>query len=261
MDVFNQTPGDAMLAREVAQLRMELVNHSIYQRLVTADDLKIYMKHHVFAVWDFMTLLKRLQQDLTSVQMPWVPKPRPEFTRFINEIVLDEESDEDGQGGYASHFALYLAAMHEMDADDRPMERFLALLAQPMPAEQALATIELTSDTAQFVLQTLDVAQNGRTHEVAAAFFYGREDVIPDMFRQMVEESADVTRTTRFVYYLRRHIELDGDQHGPLAERLLRSLCEEDGQRWDQALGAARRALKARIRLWNGILEEMDGRR
>ncbi len=250
-----------MLAREVTQLRRELVNHRIYQRIVTPDDLKIYMKHHIFAVWDFMTLLKRLQQDLTSVHIPWMPKPHSEFTRFINEMVLDEESDEDGEGGYASHFALYLEAMRDMKANDQPIRQFLERLATPIPVEQALAAIDLPSDTAQFVLQTLNLAKNGTIHEVAAAFFYGREDVIPDMFRQMVADSSEASSAQRFVYYLRRHIELDGDQHGPRAARLLQALCEGEGSRWDQALGAARLALKARIRLWNGIVAEMDDRR
>lgn len=249
--------GDPKLAKQVAAASEELINHPIYHTLKTPSDLCIYMEQHVFAVWDFMSLLKRLQQDLTSVQIPWLPSANPEFTRFINEIVLDEESDQDGEGTHISHFMLYRQAMAEVGADQEPIQNFLALVAQAVPVSEALAVVPLAENTAQFVHSTIELAHNGATHEVAAAFFYGRENVIPDMFGQMIAEASGKSTASRFVYYLRRHIELDGDQHGPLAENLLRSLCGDNPDRWNEALNAAHRALTARIALWNGILAKI----
>ncbi len=261
MDIITDAFGDPQLVQDVLKLRQDLIDHPIYQRVATQEDLRIYMKHHVFAVWDFMSLLKRLQQDLTTVEIPWTPKPNSEFTRFINEIVLDEESDQDSQGAYASHFTLYRQAMTEIGADDRPIQTLLALVAQQTPVVEALAAVPVAETTAQFVRQTMVIAQHGATHEVAAAFFYGREDIIPDMFRRMVDDSSADSSSPRFVYYLRRHIELDGDQHGPLAQRLLQSLCQTSDHRWNEALRAARKALTARIQLWNGIVSEMEAAR
>lgn len=256
-ELIRDTLGDPKLAKQVAAASEELINHPIYHTLKTPSDLCIYMEQHVFAVWDFMSLLKRLQQDLTSVQIPWLPSANPEFTRFINEIVLDEESDQDGEGTHISHFMLYRQAMAEVGADQEPIQNFLALVAQAVPVGEALAVVPLAENTAQFVHSTIELAHNGATHEVAAAFFYGRENVIPDMFGQMIAEASGKSTASRFVYYLRRHIELDGDQHGPLAENLLRSLCGDNPDRWNEALNAAHRALTARIALWNGILAKI----
>jgi len=68
------------------------------------------MEHHIYAVWDFMSLLKALQAAVAPAQSPWMPSSRPELRRFINEIVLGEECDEYNVAGmrrFISHFELY----------------------------------------------------------------------------------------------------------------------------------------------------------
>jgi len=97
------------------------------------------MEHHVFAVWDFQSLLKAMQQRLTCTSIPWVPTADAEARRIVNEIVLDEESDELPDGGYASHFELYLQSMQQAGADTAPIERLLASLSLGAPISQALA--------------------------------------------------------------------------------------------------------------------------
>jgi hypothetical protein len=92
-------------------LKDALLGHPVYREINSLAALRLFMEHHVFAVWDFMSLLKTLQVRLCCVGVPWLPAADPQATRFINEIVLAEESDEDGQGGYLSHFGLYLRSM------------------------------------------------------------------------------------------------------------------------------------------------------
>ena len=83
------------IQREIKGLRQELKSHRLYEQLETIEDIKIFTQDHVFAVWDFMSLLKALQIELTCVSIPWVPRKKGKLTQFINEIALAEESDVD----------------------------------------------------------------------------------------------------------------------------------------------------------------------
>lgn len=245
---------------QIHAIRRELLQHPMYRALNTPGRLRIFMQHHVFAVWDFMSLLKRLQQDLTCVSVPWVPRKGGHYVRFINEIVLGEESDADGRGGYASHLELYLEAMAECGADTGPITRFLSEVAGGRDPLSVLESLPVPGSVARFVGQTLDTARRAATHEVCAAFFFGREEIIPDMFQSLVKElQAAGFRADRLLYYLHRHIELDAGEHGPLAERLLVHLCGEDPGRLAEAEAAARTSLHARIRLWDGVLAAIAG--
>ncbi|MGZ4135691.1 MAG: DUF3050 domain-containing protein [Tumebacillaceae bacterium] len=239
-------------------IRASLLAHPLYAELDAPEKVRIFMRHHVFAVWDFMSLLKRLQQLLTVTTVPWMPGKETTYARFINEIVLGEETDEDGEGGYISHFDLYLQAMKEVGADTSEMEEFLHRMEQGASVEEALRVTEMPESVRSFVQQTMRIVQTGGAHEVAAAFFFGREDIIPDMFTHLVreiEENGDSAK--RLVYYLQRHIELDGDQHGPLAQRLLDYLCGDDPKRIEEAQQTAKQCLESRIRLWDGVVADV----
>lgn len=212
------------------------------------------MEHHVYAVWDFMSLAKRLQQDLTSVVIPWTPRTVPKFARLINEIVLDEESDQDGCGGYASHFELYLAAMREVGADTRPVEELVAEVAAGQTPEVALVNANAPRPAQAFVSHTLHIARQAPLHEVAAAFFYGREDLIPTLFTALLAQwRLDGKPVERFTYYLERHIEVDGDKHGPMVAQLLKALCAGRLDRLQQSRDTAQRVMTARLEFWNAI--------
>lgn len=242
----------------VEGIRTRLLGHPMYKELDSADKVRVFMQHHVFAVWDFMSLLKRLQQLLTSTTVPWMPGKEATYARFINEIVLGEESDEDGHGGYVSHFDLYGQAMQQCGADLEPMRRFIGRLEHGMNVEDAVKASDIPESVQKFVTSTMDIAMNGKPHEVAAAFFFGREDIIPDMFTHLLQEMQQQGASTdRLVYYLNRHIELDGDTHGPLAEQLLAYLCAGDPVRIQEARATAERCLEDRIALWNGVWDEL----
>ena len=237
----------------IAPLRERLTAHPLYAAIRTQDHLRVFMESHVFAVWDFMSLLKALQQKLTCVSVPWTPTPWPESRRFINEIVLGEESDA-FEGRPVSHFEVYLEAMQECGADTRA--------AMKLVDAARLGQLDLEAApeaAAKFVATTFELIQTGSVAAQAAAFTFGREDVIPDMFRELVrdlnrESSGELSK---FVWYLERHIEVDGEDHGPLSLRMVSDLCGEDVGLWEEAAAAAEVAIEARLGLWDGILAGM----
>jgi len=246
----------------IADERRRLLQHPIYTALRTPEYLRLFMAHHVFAVWDFMSLLKRLQNELTCVTLPWRPSDQPRFARFIQEIALAEECDEDGRGGYASHFELYLEAMREVGADTAAIERVVQLVGRGCAPAEALGVAGVPAGVESFTLHTLSVAMDGGAHEAAAAFFFGREELIPDMFRQVVRGlEVQGQRPQRLMYYLHRHIELDEGEHRPLAQQLLEHLCGDDAQRWEQAAATASQSLRRRAELWDAVVAAIDRQR
>jgi hypothetical protein len=252
------TPIQDLEAR-LAPLQDELKHHPLYGRIRTLEDLRVFMESHVFAVWDFMSLLKALQRELTGVRLPWTPTPNPAVRRFINAIVLDEESDE-YEGHTASHFELYVEAMQECRAGTGPIHRLLQELAQGSDVETAMQSSGAPAVARAFVASTFSVIAEARPHAIASAFTFGREDIIPDMFRELVRDLDHQLsgRLKKFVWYLERHIELDGDDHGPLALRMIEDLCGDNPGHWSEAAAAAETALKARIALWDGILAHIE---
>jgi len=251
------------LSAALEPARNQLVGHPVYRGITTESDLHTFMEHHVFAVWDFMSLLTALQRQLSCVEVPWVPVGDPHLRRLINDIVLAEESDENGAGGYSSHFELYVAAMEQCGADIGPVSAFIDELGRGTPVRQALESCGAPPAAAEFCRSTMAIIETEAVAAVAGAFTFGREDLVPDMFREIVEDlrAGSLARYDTFVYYLDRHIEVDSDEHGPMAFRMVDELCGEDQSRWGQAAGAARASLESRVRLWDGTLAEIERRR
>ncbi|HND00320.1 MAG TPA: DUF3050 domain-containing protein, partial [Myxococcota bacterium] len=204
------------LTQAIAPARRALLEHRLYGHLRTLEDLALFMEYHVFAVWDFMSLLKALQVCLTCARVPWVPQGDAQVRRLVNEIVLGEESDVLPGGGAASQFELYLQAMLEAGADTAQVERFIQSLQSGDTVDAALEQAGVPAPVGAFVRHTLAIIERGQAHEIAAAFTYGREDLIPEMFKQLVHglERAFPGKLSTLRYYLDRHIVLDGEEHG-----------------------------------------------
>ena len=257
---------------DLADCRERLVRHRIYGLVNSAARLRRFMESHVFAVWDFQSLLKAMQQRLTCTTIPWVPTPDPEARRLVNEIVLDEESDELPEGGAASHFELYLEGMRAAGADTGPIDRMIEALrtAKAPQVEKPAATVgEVVAEAMQtagapqaaqaFVRESFAVIEQGSTHGIVAAFTYGREDVIPDMFRSLVSSLASRDPAwARFHWYLERHIEADDEKHAPVCRRIMARLCGDDPAKWAEASAIARQCIEARIALWDAIAAEIE---
>ncbi|MCX7419744.1 MAG: DUF3050 domain-containing protein [Planctomycetia bacterium] len=245
----------AELQNNLAPYRQRLLEHSIYATVNSVPRLRAFMESHVFAVWDFMSLLKALQRSLTCVELPWLPTPHPAARHLINAIVLGEESDEDGRGGHLSHFELYLEAMDSCGANTQPVLKFCDQLLQGKSFDDAADLTTVNADARSFMSATFEFVNRGRPSEIAAAFTFGREDVIPDMFRQFVETlcSESPENFERFRFYLIRHIDLDADDHGPKALQMVTSICGDDVAEWAAAEKAAITAIEARLRFWDAV--------
>ncbi len=238
-------------SNKITELHNQLKSHPIYKEISTLDNIRVFMKWHVFAVWDFMSLLKGLQREITCVSVPWRPSPYPkDLARFINEIVLGEESDEDGKGGYTDHFTMYLDAMDDINADQYPLRNFL----ETMDYEALPEAIR------EFVKFNIELSSSNDHHKIAAAFFYGRENLIPDIFGPLVAElKSNQLDCPNLIYYLERHIELDGDEHGDLAGKCFDLLCGDSERKRQEGIDTAITSLKLRDNMWSYILGQLAG--
>lgn len=242
------------IEQEIASLRDDLNRHPLYRQLESVTDIQTFSELHVFAVWDFMSLLKALQRELTCIHLPWLPAENPKTARFINEIVHGEESDINEIGEPKSHFEMYLDAMKELGASTEVIEQFVAELRQGVDIFSGIDSLEIDERVQSFLGYTFELIKDNQPHKIAAAFTFGREDVIPDMFLQILNQSESRHQPyPKFAYYLERHIELDGDEHGPLSLEMINELCGEDDQKWLETTQVAQESLKKRIELWDAI--------
>ncbi|MGB5941674.1 MAG: DUF3050 domain-containing protein [Leeuwenhoekiella sp.] len=235
-------------------------NHPLYQAITTPEHLRCFMEYHVFAVWDFMSLLKTLQTQMTNTTTPWFPKGDPKVRHLINEIVLAEETDINLEGLRQSHFEMYLEAMNESGASTEAIDNFLKHIIHGTDIFLVIAVSEIPECVKNFLRFTFELITEGQPHKIAAAFTFGREDLIPDMFSAIIgniQKNFPNEDLTKFKYYFDRHIELDGDEHGPLALQMIKSLCGNDSKKWQEAEETAIEALRMRNSLWNGIYEEI----
>lgn len=253
-----QHPGN-FGAGVIARLQEPLNQHPLYAAVQTIDDLRVFMAHHIYSVWDFMSLLKALQQQIAPAAQPWKPRGSSSVRFFINQIVLGEESDEglpdaDGNPTYASHFELYCDAMREVGADPEP-----AIHCAEVAADQGIeAAFRLPATPAaalEFMRSTFGFIATDKSHVIGAAFAIGREHIIPEMFRALLAR-MNITReqAPSFHYYLDRHIHLDEDFHAPLSLKMVNELIGGDATKQAEAEAAAIAAVEARIRFWDGTL-------
>ena len=252
-------PGIDRLEEQIGEARRTVIEHPMYAALDSGGAIRTFQEHHVFAVWDFMSLLKSLQRNLTCVELPWVPTGPTGSRRLINDIVLVEESDELG-GGFISHFELYLDGMTEAGADTSIIHAFIDRLRAKRPVLEAIDEVSVPEPAAEFVRLTWGFIESAPVHAQAAAFAFGREDLIPDMFQQVVGVNERLGSLDTFVDYLARHIQVDSEEHTPMAMQMLADLCGEDDVKWATCAETVNLALAARARLWDGILAAIGDR-
>ncbi|MGY6560548.1 MAG: DUF3050 domain-containing protein [Luteibaculaceae bacterium] len=247
MDLANQ------INQEINPLKEQIINHPVYKNIKTVDDLKIFMSHHVFAVWDFMSLLKALQNNLTCTKLPWMPVGSANTRYLINEIVCGEESDVDEHGNRISHFELYLKAMEQCGCDLAPIFKFMESISVGNSVQDALKVGAAPKAVQNFVETTFKVIASKKSYLQAAVFTFGREDLIPSMFISLVNDIYQriPESVSTFKYYLERHIEVDGDHHSNLALEMTSELIGANPEKLEESLLWIKQALERRIQLWD----------
>ncbi|HXB41072.1 MAG TPA: DUF3050 domain-containing protein [Bacteroidia bacterium] len=248
------------LKTEIEPLRNQLIEHSVYAKIKSISHLNTFMEHHVFAVWDFMSLLKSLQKNLTCVDLPWIPIGNPQTRFLINEIVLGEESDIDEQGSRTSHFELYLTAMRQTGCNMSAINNFIKNITKQIPLKESIQLANIPPSSIDFITNTFNVINTSKVHTQAAVFTFGREDLIPGMFLHFVKELNNQTPNSVNIlkYYLERHIEVDGEHHSHLAYQMTEELCGNDIAKWGEATEEVKKALSARIKLWDAIAAQLN---
>jgi len=251
----------SIINQKIQEQKEQLLQHSLYEKVKSIEDLQQFLESHVYAVWDFMSLLKALQSKLTCTTTPWFASPNAETRYLINEIVLAEESDLTLDGKRLSHFEMYVDAMKACGAETMELEAFLQNVVDTKNVFIAIKQSSLHPNIKAFLDFTFRVIEEGKTHKIAAAFTFGREDLIPAMFTEILknfQQNFPETDLSKLIYYFERHIELDADEHGPMAMQMITELCQEDAHKWKEVEEISILALEKRIGLWDAIEEKIE---
>lgn len=238
----------------------QLLTHSLYEKVKTIEDLHCFLENHIYAVWDFMSLLKALQNKLTCTTTPWLPIGNPQVRYLINEIVVAEETDLAYDGTRQSHFEMYLDAMQQCGANTTEINAFLENVKTTQNIFVSIKQSDLHPNVKAFLDFTFRIIEEGKEHKIAAAFTFGREDLIPSMFTEILKNfqtNFPETDLSKLIYYFERHIELDADEHGPMAMQMISELCGTNETKWRELEEVSIEALEKRLGLWNAIEEQI----
>ncbi|UTJ05463.1 DUF3050 domain-containing protein [Arcobacter roscoffensis] len=241
-------------------LQEELKNHKLYESINSLDSLQTFMQSHVFVVWDFMSIVKTLQLELTSMTYPWTPNTKTIVSRrLINDIVLSEESDYDDKGIIKSHFEFYIECMQQSEACTKDIETLISKLEKQENIFDIIKSLELSNELKEFLTFTFEIIESKEIHNISALLTFGRENLIPDMFITFVDnfDCNDKEKISKFEYYLNRHIDVDGHEHGPMSLTMMNELCGTDENKWEEVKQTSIKALELRIKLWNSIYKEI----
>ncbi|MBT8112274.1 MAG: DUF3050 domain-containing protein [Gammaproteobacteria bacterium] len=253
----NGTLHEKIVSSRYQSLLNQLNNHPLYSFLNNENSLKVFMEHHVFAVWDFMSLIKALQFHLAPINIPWTPNKYPHHAYFINQLVLEEESDkaltDAADFTHASHFEDYLKAMKDIGAITLPITQFINHV-EAHGIESALQTQNIPYSARQFMTFTFELIARNQAHLLATVIAYGRETLVPELF-QSIQHGLQLNQSDapNLHAYLTRHVQLDKHEHGPLAIRMADELCANSTIKQSDAIEIAEQALISRLEFWDGI--------
>lgn len=248
----------------INKAKQELLDSSFFavDTIKTSADLKVFMKSHVYSVWDFMSLLKFIQNEITYNDVPWKPtKYWTNLARFINEIVLEEETDISTIDlEYLSHFELYLKSMEEIWIDTTQIKN-LIYNVDYNNLDDFLKNENIPKSSREFMKVNFNYIKEWDILKVVSAFTFWRENIIPEMFIRIIKnlEISNLEAPTLY-FYFKRHIELDGDLHGPLSMKLLEKLADWKNENIKLIEKVAIETIGARKKFWEWIKEEIENK-
>ncbi len=243
--------------KKLYELKHKIITHPLFAKKLERKQVCIFMESHIFAVWGFMSILKSLQKKITPSNLPWIPNENTKngLVNFINEIILCEESDYIEGIGFISHFEIYLMAMKNMGASSDQLYRLTSRITDKGYDEKYLDYVNTTDEVKNFLKYDLDISMNGTLPEIVGAFTLGREKVIPNMFSYILPAIEESSSSHHLITYLKRHIDIDGDRHGPLSMKLLDVSCNKE--QLNLAYAAAIKSLDLRLLVWDKVYSDI----
>ena len=240
------------------ELKHKITAHPLFANKLEPKHMCKFMESHIFAVWGFMSILKSLQKIITPNNLPWIPNKNTKngLVNFVNEIVLCEESDYIEGIGYISHFEIYLLAMKNMGARTDQLDKLTLRIADKGYNEKYLDDVDASDEVKSFLKHDLEVSMTGTLPEVVGAFTLGREKVIPNMFGYILPAIKETSTSKHLITYLERHIDIDGDRHGPLSMKLLDTSCSK--KQLSIAYATAVKSLELRLLVWDRVYEDIS---
>ncbi len=244
--------------KKLNNLKQSITTHPLFTEKLNTKQICKFMESHIFAVWGFMSILKSLQKRITPNDLPWIPNANTKngLINFVNEIILCEESDYIDGIGFISHFEIYLLAMKSMGAKSEQLDKFISRINNEGYDERFLDDVNTSTEVKEFLKHDLEISLNGTLPEIVGAFTLGREKVIPNMFSYILPAIKETASSKHLVTYLERHIDIDGDRHGPLSMKLLDATC--NNEQLNTAYTTAIRSLKLRRRVWDKIYNDIN---
>ena len=244
--------------KELSQLKKSIRGHTLFSNKLSNRQIAIFMESHIYSVWGFMSLLKSLQYALSSNNLPWIPTSNTTngLVNFINEIVLSEESEHIKGIGFISHFEIYLLAMEEIGAKVNNIKKLIKNIENNKKYKNAILDIKIHKEVRDFLDFDIKTSQSNSLPKIIGGFTLAREQVIPNMFEYIIPAIKDKKSAKHFITYLRRHISIDGDRHGPLASKLLETICSSNKDMCT-AYQSGIKSLKLRLKVWDKVASEL----
>ena len=241
----------------------KLNSHKLFETSINffEKELSTFMQYHVYAVWDFMSIVKSMQNYICPSSFPWKPSKYTKngIAHLINEIVFSEESDVDDKGNYFSHFDLYIKSMNDVGADTSNIMNLIENYEYDH-THNTFLNISAPKEGLSFIENTFKCIKTSKLSNIAAIFTFGRETTIPDMFLKILNKiDSENLKYANLRLYINRHIEVDSSRHGPLSLKLFEYTCNDNQEIYDEAICYAIDSIDKRIQLWDGVLAEISG--
>ncbi len=246
--------------KKINEIKKNIINHPLFHMRFNNEQLSHFMSIHVYAVWSFMSIVKSLQKNLTPQSIPWTPNHSTQngMARFINEIIYTEESDEISKNTYLSHFEIYILAMRIIGVNTKPILSIVSHFKKNNYSRKYINSLNIPICAKHFINHDISIAKSRSLPKIVGVFCFGKETIIPFMFKQIIK-AIPKRGNSVLISYFDRHIEIDGERHGPLAKKIFSEVCKKKSASTLAYLTAIE-ALKLRESMWDDIYTNLENK-